>query len=77
MFLIDFVDKTNLIKCFKSYIYDDNDMKENNINDIIKRVSNTFNNKTYLLKLEQSQKNWLDLEIHQVLKKIINFLNFL
>lgn len=76
-FLIDFVDKTNLIKCFKSYIYDDNDMKENNINDIIKRVSNTFNNKTYLLKLEQSQKNWLDLEIHQVLKKIINFLNFL
>ena len=49
-------------------------MKENNINDIIKRISKIFKDKTYLLKLQKSEKNWLDLDIHQVMEKIIDFL---
>lgn len=73
-YLIDFVDKNKIIKCFKYYIYDDNGMKENNINDIIKRISKIFKDKTYLLKLQKSEKNWLDLDIHQVMEKIIDFL---
>ena len=39
-YLIDFVDKNKIIKCFKYYIYDDNGMKENNINDIINIIKN-------------------------------------
>ncbi len=73
-YLIDFVDKNNLNKCFKCYIYDDNGMKENNINDIIKRVNKTFSDKIYFSRLEQSQKNWLDLDTKQVIEKIISFL---
>lgn len=71
------VDKNKLYICLKTLIYDDNGMKENDISDVVKRVKNTFNNKSYLSKLKTSQKNWLDEELHDILSAIVGFLETL
>ena len=76
-YLSQTIDKNKLNICLKTLIYDDSGMKENNISDIVKRVKNTFNNKSYLSKLKTSQKNWLDEELDDVLSGIINFLETL
>ena len=76
-YLSQAIDKNKLNTCLKTLIYDDSGMKENNISDIVKRVKNTFNNKSYLSKLKTSQKNWLDEELDDVLSGIIDFLETL
>ena len=55
--------------------YDDAWMRENNIDEIIKRVKNTFSNRIYIRNLGTSEKNWLDVEQNVVLEGIIEFLN--
>ncbi|MBR2180375.1 MAG: nucleotidyl transferase AbiEii/AbiGii toxin family protein, partial [Oscillospiraceae bacterium] len=64
-----------LDECFKTLIYDDEGMRENNIEEIIKRVKTTFSNRTYIRNLSTSKKNWLDVEQNVVLNGIIDFLN--
>ena len=56
---------------------DHSGMRENDINDIVKRVERTFKDKTYLSNLKKSKKNWLDQEISAVLTKILEFLKCL
>ena len=76
-YLSDLIDPPRLKHCFKYYIYDDSGMRENDINDIVKRVERTFKDKTYLSNLKKSKKNWLDQEISAVLTKILEFLKCL
>lgn len=73
-YLTEFTNQTKLESCFKTLIYDDNDMHENNISDIVRRVQSTFNNKIYLRNIKTSKKNWLNVELNTVLSGIINFL---
>ena len=70
--LVDFV---KLDECFRTFIYEDEGMRENNINEIIKRVKSTFSNSTYIRNLSTSNKNWLDTNNATVLDGIIEFLN--
>lgn len=74
-YLSDLIDRTKLKLCFKYYIYDDAGMRENNINDIIRRVERTFRDKAYLSNLKKSRKNWLDQDVSTVISKILEFLN--
>lgn len=73
-FLSSLVDKSKLSDCFKQLIYEDGGMRENNITDIIVRVTKTFKDRTYLSRLKTSQKNWLDEDLDTVLNGIIDFL---
>lgn len=73
-YLAGIVDKAKLNSCFNIFIYDDEGMRENNIEDIIKRVEKTFANRSYISKLKTSKKNWLDTDIDTVLNGIIVFL---
>lgn len=73
-YLSDIVDSVKLRSCFKTFIYDDGGMRENNIDDIIKRVENTFANRSYIAKLKTSKKNWLDANFDAVLTGIMDFL---
>lgn len=73
-FLSSLVDKDKLSDCLEQLIYDDDGMRENNINDILRRVSKTFKDRTYLSRLKTSQKNWLDKDLNTVLNGIIDFL---
>lgn len=74
-YLRTLINMEKLDECFKTLIYDDEGMRENNIEEIIKRVKNTFSNRTYIRNLSTSKKNWLDVEQNVVLKGIIDFLN--
>ena len=74
-YLSSLVNLEQLNECFKTLIYDDEGMRENNIEDIIRRVKNTFSNSVYVRKLSTSEKNWLDVEQNVVLEEIIEFLN--
>ena len=74
-YLSELVDSKKLTECFKTLIYDDEGMRENNIDEIIKRIKNTFSNRAYIRNLSTSEKNWLDVEQKVVLKGIIDFLN--
>ena len=74
-YLSTLVNFKKLNECFKTLIYDDEGMRENNIDEIIKRVKNTFSNRIYIRNLTTSKKNWLDVEQNIVLEGIIEFLN--
>jgi phosphoribosylformylglycinamidine (FGAM) synthase PurS component len=49
-------------------------MRENNMPDIIKRITNVFQNKRYRSKVDGSDKRWLDESIDEILEKILLFL---
>ena len=57
-YLIDKIDARKLSFCFRSYIFDDPGMKENNMKEVVKRVQMTFQDKVYRRNLEFTDKNW-------------------
>lgn len=73
-YLTSSVDTLKLRTCFKTFVYDDEGMRENDIDSIIKRVENTFSNSSYKRNLKTSKKNWLDVNLDTVLAGIIEFL---
>ncbi|MBE5869630.1 MAG: hypothetical protein E7293_11940 [Lachnospiraceae bacterium] len=60
--------------CLTTLIFDDFGMRENTMEDIVRRVENTFSNKRYLDRLKGSEKNWLGMEVADVLAGIVNHL---
>ncbi|MCD7893430.1 MAG: nucleotidyl transferase AbiEii/AbiGii toxin family protein [Erysipelotrichaceae bacterium] len=73
-YLIDYIDKKKLKICLCSYIYQDTDMKENSLEDIIKRVNSTFGNQYYQKNISTSNKRWIDEDIKDIFMKIELFL---
>jgi len=71
------VNKRVLLDTFKTLIFDDNRLKEENIKDIITRLKETFENKMYLRGLSSSSKNWVGQPNEIVLDAIINFISSL
>ena len=74
-YLCGLVDDEKMKHCMDTLIYSDDGMKENNIEDIRRRVSNTFRNQTYINRLKSSRKNWLGVEPEVVLDGITNYLD--
>lgn len=73
-YLCSLVDKKSLILCFEKYIFNDTGMKENNPEDIVRRVITTFENSSYRKKLETTETNWLEMDSSKVLEGILHFL---
>jgi hypothetical protein len=67
------LNKERLMKCFAEYIFDAEDMRENNIDDIHARLSGIFRNKAFIDKAGAAHNNWLELPIADVTRKIIMF----
>lgn len=76
-YLSDKLDKSELINCFNILIFQDKQMKEHSIDDIINRVESTINNNIYRNNLSTSNKNWLEIDDEIVLKGIVNYLKSL
>ena len=74
-YLCGLVDREKLKHCMDSLIFSDPGMKENDIAGVLRRVTETFKNQTYLSRLKTSRKNWLDGDLETVLKGIIDYLN--
>ena len=52
-------------------------MKENTIEDIIKRVQFTFGNPNYKKRVDSSDKRWLDEDIDCIFETIIKLLHMI
>lgn len=52
-------------------------MHENDINDILKRVRMTFNNKMYQRRIQTSDKKWIDENINDIFDILLSFLETL
>ena len=76
-YLFDLIDRKKLMHCLTTLIFDDPGMRENTLEDIVRRVENTFTNKRYLDRLNGSEKNWLGMEVADVLAGIVDHLRTL
>ena len=67
------LDKEKLQKCLEIVIFKDNEMSENSIDDIFKRLNKILHNKNYLKNLNTAKNNWLDLPIEDVVDNVLSF----
>ncbi len=72
-YLTEIVDEIKLKRCFNRYIFSDKKMRENNLNDILQRIKQTFSNKNFQKQLSSTDKNWLANDTDEVLEIIIYF----
>ena len=73
-FLEEKMDKEKLLHYMNMIIFSDSKMRENSIDDIRKRVHETFSNKSYIRKLGTSNRNWLNMPPSDAMKRIENYL---
>lgn len=52
-------------------------MKENNIDDIIKRLDGIYKSAGYRKILEQANNNWLELPVDDVIETVMSYFNIL
>ena len=76
-YLFDLVNREKLMHCLSTLIFADPGMREDTMEDIVRRVENTFTNKRYFVRLKGSEKNWLGMEVADVLDGIVDHLRTL
>lgn len=73
-FLCQKLNKNKLQICFDSYIYKDEEMRENDIQDILKRIKRSFNDRFFRRNLAETDKKWVDDPVDKVLDTIVSLL---
>lgn len=73
-FLCDKIDKNKLNDCLAQFVYNDKNMRENSIIEVVQRIQKIFENKQYCDRVDRSDKRWLDESIDEIVKKILDFL---
>ena len=63
-----------LMVALDTYIFNDTTMKENTGNDIVRRLKIAFSDKSYIHRLDTSDKRWIDEEIGVVTERILEFM---
>lgn len=76
-YLINHIEINKILICLNSYIYQDTEMRESNINDIYNRVKFTFSNKTFQRRIRTTDKKWIDENIENILNEILAFIGSL
>ena len=66
-----------LTHCLQTFILDDSGMRENSIDEIVKRVESVFGDDTYRQRVDKSDKRWLDDDINNVFNRIVEYLRSL
>ena len=76
-YLKDHVERTKLLQYIKLLIFDDAMMRENSMEDIVRRVENSFKDKSYQKRISTSRQRWIDEKIEVITKGIVDFLKVL
>ena len=77
-FLSDKLDSERLRECMDAYIYQNPDVRRNDISAVRKRVSNIFRNRGYRMKLNgRREANWLEVNADEAFRRILDFLDTL
>jgi len=76
-YLKDVVDPALLIKAFNLLIFSDSKMPENTVDDVIRRLDETFNDSEYIIALDESKQRWIDGDIHEITESLLSYLRLL
>jgi len=76
-YLKDIVNKEKMKYIVDLLIFKDAEMRENNLEDIIKRIKDTFNDKRYLERVSKSNQRWIDCDIEMITKELTEWLTSL
>ena len=69
------LNKKKLLDCFHILIYQDDTMKENNINDIYSRLQSIFSSRVYRSNLNNPKSNWLDIEVDEAINSVLKYID--
>lgn len=69
------IDVEKLNDCLESYIYSDSTIKENNLDNILKRIHFIFKDKRFRKMLSSTNRNWVDVEIEVILSELELFIH--
>lgn len=69
------LNKEKLYNCIRVLIFNDETMKEQNINDIIDRLQLTLNSDRYKNNLSNPKVNWLNISIDDTIANVLEYLN--
>ena len=67
------INKNDLLNIINMLIIRDSEMKEDNINDIIRDLDITLNNNVFKQNLSNARNNWLDISVEEVIDNIIDY----
>ncbi len=68
------LDRDKLRNCLDTYIFSDTGMRENNTDDILKRLNMTFSNRLYRRNIKRTEKaNWLNIDPYDAFERITSF----
>ena len=68
------LNKDKLYQCIQKYIFNDEKMRENNINDIKNRLNNIFASTNFKNSLSKPKVNWLEISTDEAIESILNYL---
>lgn len=72
-YLKDALNVEKLQRSIKVLIFDDAQMREKTMEDIVKRVESTFKDKKYLEQIATSRQRWIDEDIEVITEEILKF----
>lgn len=73
-YLKDQVDTNTMIEIIDNLVFSDEMIREDTIEDIVRRVENTFGNDQYVSRLSNSRQRWLDDDIDMITEGILEYL---
>ena len=76
-YLSERADPAKLRAYMDTYIFSDPGMREYTMEDVVRRVNSVFASQRYISRLSTSRKNWLEIDISDVLQSILEFLRSL
>lgn len=71
------LDKEKLMNCFNILIFQDETMRENNIEDVVNRLQMIFNSNVYRNHLSNPKNNWLDITIDDAIMSVLKYIKSL
>ena len=73
-YLKDLASDEKMSDMIRILIFDDSEMYENTMDEIINRLKNTFKDEQYLSRVSGSRQRWIDNDIHEISKGIVSYL---
>lgn len=73
-YLKDELKKDKFLRYIDRLIFKDESMRENTMDDIVRRIENSFKDKSFLKRISTSRQRWIDVEVEIIAEEIIAFL---
>ena len=70
----DKIKTEKILVCMDSFVFNDSEMRENNMADVHRRISRIFQDKIYKNTVDKSDKRWLDDDIDMIFDRILGFI---